>query len=99
MNIALRVAVPLSVIVTASWPVHSQQAHAPIDYDTARLERKVVLVRATGPIALDGVLNEPAWRDAPVARHFIQNDPRQGEPATYDTDVRILYDDRAIYFG
>ncbi len=30
---------------------------------------------------------------------FVQNDPREGEPATYDTEVRLLYDDRALYIG
>ena len=35
-----------------------------------------------------------------AARHdFVQNDPREGEPATYDTEVRLLYDDRALYIG
>ncbi len=70
-----------------------------IDYGTAHLDRHVQAVRAAGPIALDGVLDEPAWNDAPMATHFIQNDPREGEPATYDTEVRVLYDDDALYFG
>src|SRR5204863_348071 len=30
---------------------------------------------------------------------FIQNDPREGTHATYDTDVRVLYTDDALYFG
>ena len=29
----------------------------------------------------------------------MQNDPREGEPATYDTEVKLLYDDRALYIG
>lgn len=72
---------------------------ASIDYSTARLERRLEAVRATGPITLDGALDEPSWADAPRATHFIQNDPREGEPATYDTEVRVVYDDEAIYFG
>ena len=70
-----------------------------IDYGTAHLDRRLQAVRAAGPITLDGALNEPAWDAAPVARNFLQNDPREGEPATFDTDVRILYDDDALYFG
>ena len=72
---------------------------SPIDYATARLDRHVEPVRAAGSITLDGVLDEPAWTNAPVAHDFIQNDPREGEPATFDTDVRVLYDDAALYFG
>ena len=48
---------------------------------------------------LDGALDEAAWRDAPIATSFIQNDPREGEPATFDTEVRVVYDDDALYFG
>jgi Domain of unknown function (DUF5916)/Carbohydrate family 9 binding domain-like len=70
-----------------------------IDYDTARLDRRLQALRAAGPITLDGALDEPAWSAAPVADHFIQNDPREGEPATFDTVVRVLYDDDALYFG
>ena len=70
-----------------------------IDYGTAHLDRHIQAVRAAGPIALDGVLDEPAWNDAPMAANFIQNDPREGEPATFDTEVRVLYDDAALYFG
>jgi hypothetical protein len=74
-------------------------ASAAVDYATARLDRHLVAARAVGPITLDGVLDEPAWSDAPVAAHFLQNDPREGQPATFDTDVRVLYDDDALYFG
>ena len=70
-----------------------------IDYETARDERRMIIVRAAGIVALDGVLDEPAWAPAPVARNFIQNDPNEGAAATYDTEVRVVYDDEAIYFG
>jgi hypothetical protein len=71
----------------------------PIDYAKARLERRLPATRATGPIELDGRLDEPTWGAAPVASDFIQNDPREGEPATFDTEVRLLYDDDALYIG
>jgi hypothetical protein len=47
-----------------------------IDYTTARFDRKLLATRAAGPVTLDGRLDEPAWREAPVAQHFIQNEPR-----------------------
>jgi hypothetical protein len=71
----------------------------PIDYATARLERRLGAVRASSPISLDGRLDEPAWLAAPLAKGFIQNDPREGEPATFDTEVRLLYDETALYIG
>ena len=69
------------------------------DVRTARAERKLPAVRATAAIKIDGSLDEPDWARAPLARGFIQNDPREGEPATEDTDVRVLYDANNLYFG
>ena len=70
-----------------------------IDDKAARAERTLPAVRATSSIRIDGSLDEPDWARAPMARGFIQNDPREGEPATEDTDVRVLYDGDNIYFG
>jgi hypothetical protein len=70
-----------------------------IDYDTARNERRLKATRAQGPIALDGRLDEPSWAAAPLATDFVQNDPREGEPASFETEVKLLYDDRALYIG
>ena len=81
----------------ALWPLSG--AAGQIDYKTARTERTLPAVRATGPIRIDGALDESDWARAPVARGFIQNDPREGEPATEDTDVRVLYDANNLYFG
>src|SRR5688572_4971343 len=80
-------------------PGAPKPAAAPIDYATAHLERRLNAIKTTTPINLDGRLDEPAWSGAPLATHFIQNDPREGEPATYETEVRVLYDDAALYFG
>jgi hypothetical protein len=70
-----------------------------IDYTTARFDRKLEATKATGPITIDGELGEADWGRAAVARNFIQNEPHEGEPATYDTEVRFLYDDENLYFG
>ncbi len=70
-----------------------------IDYGTARRDRRMQAAPAQGAIALDGRLDEPSWAGAPVAKDFVQNDPREGEPATFDTEVKLLYDDRALYIG
>ncbi len=70
-----------------------------INYDTARHERRLKAAQAQGRIELDGRLDEPSWASAPLASNFVQNDPEEGQPATYDTEVRLLYDDRALYIG
>ena len=70
-----------------------------IDYNTAHLDRRLPAVRTTDRIVVDGRLDEPAWATAPVAKEFIQNDPKEGQPASEDTEVRILYDDQNLYIG
>jgi hypothetical protein len=89
----------LAVCSLGGVPASALAASDPIDYNTARRERKLVATRASSAIQLDGQLNEPSWLTAPVAKGFIQNDPREGEPATFDTEVRLLYDENALYFG
>ena len=53
----------------------------------------------TSPIVLDAKLDEPAWNAATPITSFTQVDPDEGKPATQRTEVRILYDDNAVYFG
>jgi hypothetical protein len=56
-------------------------------------------VRATGALVVDGVLNEEDWRRAPAASRFLQAEPLQGEAGSEPTEVRVLYDDVAVYVG
>jgi hypothetical protein len=56
-------------------------------------------VRASGPIRVDGRLDERAWAAAPPAGNFVQRDPDEGQPASERTEVRVLYDDEALYVG
>ena len=51
----------------------------------------------TGPIEIDGRLDEASWLSAPVGTGFVQAEPEEGEPSTLRTEVRILIDDQAIY--
>ncbi len=53
--------------------------------------------RTPRPISIDGNLDKPQWQAAPVSSAFI--DIVTGEPAWFDTRVRILWDDEYLYFG
>ncbi|MBD0332226.1 MAG: carbohydrate binding family 9 domain-containing protein [Chitinophagaceae bacterium] len=48
---------------------------------------------------MDGKLNEPAWRKSQTVSNFIVSFPRQGGHATYQTEVKVLYDDENLYVG
>src|SRR6201996_5784968 len=72
---------------------------AQTDFRPPTVLQKIQARRTTGPITLDGVLNEPDWLNAPVLRGFKQVEPKQAEPAYFDTEVRILFDDKNLYIG
>ena len=61
--------------------------------------QQLAAVRLTTPIKLDGVLDEAAWQQAPVAARFTELEPVPGRREKHPTEVRILYDDAAIYVG
>ncbi len=50
-------------------------------------------------VEVDGELSEADWEKAIPIRQFTQYEPNEGAPMTEPTEVRILYDDRHIYFG
>ncbi len=56
-------------------------------------------VRIGDEPVIDGSLSDAAWAGLPVLTDFIQRIPRDGEPATLRTEVRIGHDDAALYLG
>ncbi|HEY3859173.1 MAG TPA: carbohydrate binding family 9 domain-containing protein [Gammaproteobacteria bacterium] len=52
----------------------------------------------TGPITLDGALDEPAWQQAQVIT-LTQQNPHPGAPTPYLTTVRVLRGSNYLYFG
>ena len=52
-----------------------------------------------GSIRLDGRLDEPAWQSAPPIRDFVQKEPVEGAPPSDEMEVRLVYDNTALYVG
>ncbi len=55
--------------------------------------------RIAEEIKIDGLLDEPVWQSVQPIRQLYQITPNQGDPATEQSEVRILYDDKKLYFG
>ena len=55
--------------------------------------------KRTGAIVVDGRLSEEAWAAAKPIGDLIQSVPDEGKAASQKTEIRILYDDAAIYIG
>ena len=85
----------LSSAILLSMNSHAQKAFSPpenpLEVFTQKIESKT--------IKLDGKLEEGAWYTVPMISGFTQRDPRQGEAASVDTEVRILHDDEFLYVG
>ncbi|NNE29743.1 MAG: carbohydrate binding family 9 domain-containing protein, partial [Saprospiraceae bacterium] len=61
--------------------------------------RSMLAKRTDSSIKIDGELNEASWAIVGAASQFVQLEPRPGENASFDSEVKLLYDDKAIYVG
>jgi hypothetical protein len=61
--------------------------------------KSVRALRVSSPPKVDGSLKDSCWNKAEVATDFIQRDLHPGLPSEQKSEVRILYDDEAIYIG
>ncbi len=62
-------------------------------------KKKVEAVRVAERINIDGRLDENTWLEAAPGTDFIIYSPFNGVPSSYRTEVRILYDNDALYLG
>ena len=65
------------------------------------LSQKDINARRTNKdIKIDGFLNENSWTEnTSIASNFTQLKPFPGNPITQKTEVKVIYDDDAIYIG
>jgi len=62
-------------------------------------EKSFIVKYVSDIIQLDGVLDDPAWKMAESANTFQQYFPTDSLPASYQTDIKMLYDDKNLYIG
>ncbi|MBN2329169.1 MAG: carbohydrate-binding family 9-like protein [Candidatus Omnitrophica bacterium] len=84
---------------TASHNVKMWIASASEGTDALKLDlpRRAKVPKIEGALKLDGKLDEPFWKKAAVLSPFYLNDA--SAPASESTEVRIAYDDAALYLG
>lgn len=83
----------LAITLAGIWSFAAAQSPA------AAVKRQTQIVRTEAKIKIDGVLDESDWVRSPLITDFIQQEPNPGTPARQKTDVRVLYDNTAIYIG
>ncbi|MFM8535280.1 MAG: DUF5916 domain-containing protein, partial [Acidimicrobiia bacterium] len=79
----------------------SSSTAVPVLPDTIhRADDGTVTVRAvalTAPLAFDGRLDDPIYRDVKSFGDFIQQDPLEGDTATDRTEVWVFFDEANLY--
>jgi hypothetical protein len=61
----------------------------------ARLD--VMAVSTSGPMVIDGRVDEPVWEQAGRITEFLQREPSEGSAPTHATEARVAYDATALY--
>lgn len=64
--------------------------------DSTKVSRAV---RISQPPKIDGVLDDISWREATPVSDFTMSRPTEGDIPTQKIEVRVLYDNRAVYVG
>ncbi|HEY8176539.1 MAG TPA: DUF5916 domain-containing protein [Gemmatimonadaceae bacterium] len=91
---------PTSVVVLLSvlaGSLHAQASPA-ITTRVDRPQKRATAVRVPpGAIRLDGRLDDAAWSSIPPLVDFVQKDPIEGAAPTDQLEIRIAYDNEALY--
>ena len=77
--------------------LHAQASPA-ITTRVDRPQKRATAVRVpSGAIRLDGRLDDAAWTSIPPLVDFVQKDPIEGAAPTDQLEIRIAYDNEALY--
>jgi hypothetical protein len=88
---ALQSLLLLSVLPAGAFPQPAANGHSEPDIITA--------IRVAGPPRVDSHLDDEVWKLATPISNFTQCEPLEGNPPTERTEVRMVYDARALYIG
>jgi hypothetical protein len=73
-----------------------------VNFSLYSQDRKIALAeRVSSPPVIDGILKDSVWNEAEINSNFTMYRPSNIGPArdTHATQVKIIYDDEAVYFG
>ncbi|MBT8324919.1 MAG: carbohydrate binding family 9 domain-containing protein [Winogradskyella sp.] len=68
---------------------------------SAQDKKRLNIIRTDTAPKIDGILNDEAWTNAEIATDFVQFEPDIGNSLSEDkrTEVKVTYDDTAIYLS
>jgi hypothetical protein len=100
----MRINISKQVVLTALCIYFSVYLGAPataqsVQVGEGRDQKTIQLVRTDNRPVIDGVLDESTWDSAAFVDEFHQIIPVEYAPPSERTEVRVLYDDDALYVG
>lgn len=94
-SIALALCLPLTVMRVGA----QERSASTASNAAANPPRSMIAARRMTPVVIDGKLDEAAWSSAMPSGEFVQSYPKPGAAAPDRTEIRVLYDDDALYVG
>jgi hypothetical protein len=80
-------------LLSFSFPAIAQE-NEPVDYHQ---RFQLPIKRTSGPVKIDGLLEESDWQQAPVHSDFWRKYPSDHVHPKKKTEVRVAYDDQFLY--
>jgi len=71
----------------------------PLGQDTVNTKPEVTAIKISSIVNIDGELQEDFWKHIAPVTQFTQLDPDEGKEPSEKTEVRIGFDDVALYVG
>src|SRR5437867_1688147 len=94
----LSVVVILLLAVVVVWKPRSPAEPPPVALEFTP-PKGYVCYRASGPIAIDGKLDDPAWKDAPWTDDFVDIEGDAKPKPRFRTRAKMLWDDQYLYIA
>ncbi len=91
--------IPVFFVSAVLWQTPDLHAQAQNQLKSPLAIPNYTVPRARSHIIVDGALSESEWSEVQPIGEIRQREPLEGEQASERTEVKILYDDRAIYVG
>jgi hypothetical protein len=67
--------------------------------EVVRPKPRLIAVRTAAAPDIDGALRDASWQQAQPITSFTQKFPREAQSPSEPTELRVLYDDRALYIA
>ena len=100
MNVSLFVAALLAASFASTLTAQDGQAPLGESDDTNSIPIGVAVAAGVSDApVIDGRLDDAAWGQVAPMTGFIQREPSDGQPASERTEVRVVFDDEALYVG